>query len=128
MVTLAKGMIGLSTLIAVGYVGMGSLNDARPQPTPASVIADRFVFTADIPAPVGEGVDLTAARRDAAAALAAVTLAMDTTTKKGDRLEIQLSAEAKPAHRPVRYATFERQTGPSTSEIVRIPVTEVATR
>src|SRR6202165_1443875 len=111
MVTLAKGMIGLSTLIAVGYVGMGSLNDARPQPTPASVIADRFVFTADIPAPVGAGVDLTAARRAPAAALSAIRLARNTTARKGARLEIHQSPEAEPAHRPVRYATFERQTG-----------------
>ena len=124
MITLAKGMIGLSTLIVAGYAGMGSLTDARPQPTPASVIADRFVFTADIPAPASEGVDLTAARRDAAAALAAVILATDTTARKGDRLQ----AEAAPAQRPVRYVTVERRTGPSASEMLRIPVTDVASR
>ena len=65
MKTLAKGMIGLSALIAAGYVGMGSLTNARP--TPASVI-----FNIDIPAPASEGVDLTSARRDAAAALASI--------------------------------------------------------
>lgn len=92
-ITLSKGMIGLSALIAAGCVGIDSLTDARPQFTPASVIAERFVFIADVPTPVDEGIDLTVARCDAAAALTAVTASMETADKKSDWLD----AEAKGA-------------------------------
>jgi hypothetical protein len=146
MITLSKGMIGLAALIAAGVVGVGSLTDARPQ-SPASAIADRFVFTVDVPAPNGQGVDLTTARRDAAEALAAVTLAMDVVAKKGDRLdtprvaaacgqqtwpniasECLVSEDGVPVRRPTRYVTVERHTAPSASELVRYLATDVASR
>ena len=117
MSTLSKGMIGLAALIAAGFVSMTSLTDTRPS-TPASVIADRFVFSADIPGPAAEGVDLTAARRDAAAALAAVTLPMDAMAKKGDRLQVAATTG--------RYMTVERRVAPSASELVLVQVTDVA--
>jgi hypothetical protein len=146
MITLSKGMIGLAALIAAGFVTIDSLTDARPQPTPASAIADRFVFTAEIPTPVGEGIDLAAARRDAAAALAAVVLPMDAVAHKGDRLDVAAKAacgdqtwpniaseclvteDGKPARQPARYVTVERRTAPSASELVRYQVTDVASR
>jgi hypothetical protein len=146
MISLSKGMIGLAALIAGGFVSIDSLTDSRPQPTPASVIADRFVFTADIAAPVGEGVDLTAARRDAAAALAAVVIPMEALARKGDRLDVAakvpcadqtwpniagnclVTQDGAPARQPVRYVTVERRTAPSASELVRYQVTDVASR
>jgi|HubBroStandDraft_2_1064218.scaffolds.fasta_scaffold729502_1 hypothetical protein len=146
MISVSKGMIGVAALIAAGFVSIGSLTDARPEPTPASVIADRFVFTAEIPTPVGEGVDLTAARRDAAAALAAVVVPMDAIARKGDRLDVAAKAacaeqtwpniaseclvteDGTAARRPARYVTVERRTAPSASELVRYQVTDVASR
>ena len=123
MTTLGKVMVGLCALIAAGYAGTATLTNARP--TPVSVIADRFVFAADIPAAVSQAVDLTAAPRDAAAALSAVMLAADLSAKKSDR--VPMSTEATPP-RPARYLTVSRRTGPSSSEIVRVPVTDVASR
>jgi hypothetical protein len=119
MSTLAKGMIGLAALIAAGFVTFDSLTDTRPT-TPASTIADRFVFSADIPGPAAQGVDLTAARRDAAAALAAVTIPMDAMAKKGDRLAVAATA--------TRSVTVERRTAPSASELVRYDITNIASR
>jgi hypothetical protein len=127
MATLTKCVVGLSALIAAGAVGMGSLTDARPQPSPASVIADRFVFTMQIPEPAGESVDLTDARRDAAAALAAIALPADAVVRKGDRLDVP-TADGATAERSVRHVTLQRRTGPSTSEATRVAVTQVASR
>jgi hypothetical protein len=144
MMTLTKGMIGLSALItAAGVVGAISLSPARPQPTPASIVADRFVFAAESHGPAGEGVDLTEARRDAAA-LAAITT--DAVAWKGDRTNVRaktscgdqtwpnltsdclVTADGALARRPVRYVTFEHRTGPSSSGATRVPLTDVASR
>jgi hypothetical protein len=144
MITVSKGMIGLAVLIAGGLVSIDKLTEARPQSSPTSAIASRFVFSADIRSPLGEGVDLAAARRDAAAALAAVMIPMDAAARKGDRLGVEAKAacsdqtwpniasqclvadDGTPVRRTVRYVTIERRTAPSASELVRFHVTEVA--
>jgi hypothetical protein len=125
MITLAKSLIGLSALIAVGTLSTGTLNDARPRPTSASTFADRFVFTIESQGPTGEGIDLTEARRNAAAALAAITLPMDTFARKGDRLDV---LDGAPTEGTVRYVTIQRQTGPATSDAARTPMVGFASR
>jgi hypothetical protein len=141
MIALTKGMIGLSALIATGFVSVESLTDARPQPTPISVISQRFVFA--VPAPTSPGVDLTDARRDAAAALTAITAPH--AAKKGDRLDIEARAcadqtwpdlsadcltspDGSPVRRPARFVTVERHSAPNTSDLVRIELTDLASR
>jgi hypothetical protein len=127
-------MIGFAVLSVAGLVGIGTLTDSRPH-GPASIVAERFVFTAgDITAPVDEAVDLTNARRDAAAALAAIMLPMDAMAPKGDRLNVKPTCDSDcvvmpdGTRRPVHYLTIERLTGPSTSEARRIATTDVASR
>jgi hypothetical protein len=134
MITLAKGMIGFAVLSVAGLAGIGALTNSRPH-SPAGIVAERFVFTAgNIQAPVGEGVDLTNARRDAASALAAIMLPMDAMAPKGDRLNVKPTCGTdcvvmpNGTRRGVHYLTIERMTGPSSSEARRIATTDVASR
>ena len=70
MFGLTRGAIGLAALIAAGVVWADSLAEGR-RLTPTVTVADRAAT--EIPAPLGHGVDLAGARRDAAAALDALT-------------------------------------------------------
>jgi|SRR5271166_7041746 len=124
MNTLTKVTFGLSVAIAAGALGIGALSNARPTSTPAAIVADHFALIEN-QKPAGEGVDLTAALREAAAALAATVPPSDAPALKGDRLDVQNGA---PADRHGRYITFQRQTGPSASEATRNPVADVANR
>jgi hypothetical protein len=141
-IAFTKGMIGVAALVGSGFVSIDTLTDARPRPTPVSAISERFVF--EVPAPTAEAVDLSAARRDAADALA--RLQADRTPisrpEKTDRLdghpgcraatlslvagECPASGDGAPAQRHARYLTVERRTGRTTSELVRYPLTDVA--
>jgi hypothetical protein len=70
MFGLTRGAVGLAALIAAGVVSVDNLAEGR-RLTPTAEVADRLVT--DIPAPLGQSVDLAGARRDAAAALDALT-------------------------------------------------------
>src|SRR5438045_92848 len=84
MIAITKGMIGLAALIAGGFVSIEGLSDKRHEPTPASVIADRYLFSTEIPMPSSPMVNLDAQHQDAVAALLALKALG---AKKGDRLE-----------------------------------------
>jgi hypothetical protein len=107
---LARGMIGLAAVIGLGFASVDRLPDARPGPVPA--FSERFVF--EIPAPAGEAVDLTAARRDAAAAVARLQAG------EGRR------RDGAPARGSARYVTIGERTGEATSELVRYRLLDVA--
>jgi hypothetical protein len=70
MFGLTRGAIGLAALIAAGIVWADSLAEGR-RLTPTATVADRP--ETEIAAPLGQGVDLAGARRDAATALDALT-------------------------------------------------------
>ena len=70
MFGLTRGAVGLAALIAAGVVSVDNLAEGR-RLTSAAPVADRLAT--EIPAPLGQGVDLASARRDAAAALDALT-------------------------------------------------------
>jgi hypothetical protein len=140
MITLTKTIIGVSALLAAGIVSLETVTETRPS-TPASIIADRFVF--DVPAPTSPTLDLTQARRDAAAALAAITTAP--AARKGDRIDIEARAcasqtwpnisadclsspDGAPIRRPARYVTVERHIAPATSELIRFEAADLASR
>jgi hypothetical protein len=63
-----RGVIGLAVVIAAGLISIDTLTDARPRPIPVAAFSDASVF--EIPTPTTEAVDLGAAHRDVAAALA----------------------------------------------------------
>jgi hypothetical protein len=107
---LVRGAIGLAILIGVGFVSVDAPTEARPGTRLA--FSDRFVFA--IPAPTSEAVDLTAARRDAAAALARLTA--EATARHG----------GVPARGAARYVTVGQRTGEAMSELVRYRIIDVA--
>jgi len=102
--TLGRGVLGAAMMVAASLASGGALTDARPRPAPVS-FSERFVF--DIPEPTGTAVELSDARREAAAALA------------------RLAAPSRPAG---RYLTMLRPRGEAGSELVRYRVIDVADR
>ncbi len=107
---LVRGAIGLAILIGLGFVSVDGPTEARPGTRLA--FSERFVF--ELPAPAGEAVDLTAARRDAAEALA--RLQADPTPHH----------DGAPAHGAARYVTVGQRTGEAMSELVRYRIIDVA--
>jgi hypothetical protein len=72
MFGLTRGAVGLAALIAAGVVSVDNLSEER-RLTSAAPVAARLA--SEVPVPLGQGVDLAGARRDAAAALDALTAA-----------------------------------------------------
>jgi hypothetical protein len=128
---LTASLLAVTGLIATSLVCGDALTDARPRPTPLSAISERFVF--DLPPPAIESVDLSFARREAAAALAALSTRSDA-ARKGDRLNAARGCRAADAPLAVaacpagRYVTIGMRVGEATSALVRYEVTEVASR
>lgn len=134
-----RAAIGLAGLVVTSFFSIDPLADSRPRSTPVSAFSDRFVF--ELPSPTAEGADLGAARRDLAAALAAVTSPTEA-GQKADRLDERTAGrcgtsprgaggcpsggEGGAIHRPARYVTVERRTSQAMSELVRYQLTDVA--
>lgn len=115
-VAVTRSMTGLAALVATSLVSGGDLTDARPRPGPVLPFSERFGF--EIPAPTGQAVDLTATRRDVAAIVA--RFRQDAPGVRPEALD------GAPPQRPGRYVTVERRTRPTTSELVRYQVTDIA--
>jgi hypothetical protein len=128
---LTGSLLAVTGLIGTSLVCGDALTDARPRPMPLSAISERFVF--DFPPPAIESVDLSAARREAAAAMAALFGRADA-VRKGDRFNAASGGGAAGAPLAVaacragHYVTVGLRTGEATSALVRYQVADVASR
>jgi hypothetical protein len=130
MITVAKGMVACSALVALGIVSAIDLaNSWATEPSPTAVVADRFPAPHEVFGPlkvVGENESPQAAG----------------TAHKGDRLssdadcarqqwpyfarQCLVSQDGSPVREVSRVVTLERRIGPATSELVRVPINAVA--
>lgn len=136
MIAITKGMIVLSALVSAGLVtafdGAGSLAGDQ---TAASQVAQRFPQANEMFAPVSM-------THLAAQKLSAEQLVAD--GRRGDRLPMSdvcaqqdwpylaeqclVSADGSPTRKVNRVITIERRVGDNVSELVRMPVADLAQR
>jgi hypothetical protein len=123
---LTISLVAIAGLIAASLVCADALTDARPRPIPISAIAGRFIF--DLPPPAVISVDLSAARRDAADAMAALS-ARTEAARKGDRFAAArdcCAAGALAASAPCpHFVTVSLRVGEATSTLVRYEAPDV---
>ena len=137
MIAITKGALALSALVAAGFVmAVDMVVPRADEPSAAVQVAERFPLTSEMFAPVSLA---TLAMNQLNAQTA---IHMD---GKGDKLSITMSdcgrqdwpyiaqdclvsADGKPVRRITRVITIERRTGESSSELMRLPVTDMAQR
>lgn len=130
MITVTKGMVACTALIALGIVSAIDLASSRPTtPSPAAAVAERF------PA-AHEAFGRLHLARDGA------SLSVGATGRKGDRLSSEadcagqpwpyiarrclVSPDGSPLREVSRVVTVERRIGPDSSALVRMPVDAAA--
>jgi hypothetical protein len=136
MIAITKGMIVLSALVSAGLVAAfdGTRSRAGDQ-TAASQVAQRFPLASEMFTPVSMS-------HFAAQKLSAEQPAAD--GRRGDRLPMSdscaqqdwpylaeqclVTADGNPTRKVNRVITIERRVGDNTSELVRMPVADLAQR
>jgi hypothetical protein len=131
MIAITKGMIALSVLVSAGFVAAFDMAVPRAEePSAAAQVAERFPVSSEMFAPVS-----------------LATLAMNRLTAqgKGDKLSVSItecdrqgwpyiaqdclvSSDGNPVRKVSRVITIERRTGDNSSELLRLPVTDMAQR
>jgi len=137
MIAITKGMLALSALVSAGFVTAVDIVVTRADDQSASVqVAERFPLSSEMFAPVSIA---TLAMNQFNVQNAA---AMD---RKGDKLPVPVtdcgrqdwpyiaqdclvSADGSPVRKVNRVITIERRTGDNISELMRVPVTDMAQR
>ena len=136
MIIISKSMIALSALMSAGIVAAFDMSGMQAPDTTAAVqVAERFPVTSEMltPVPMSQFV---------AQKFAAQQLVAD--GSKGDKLpladacgqqgwpyishECLVSAEGGPARKVNRVITIERRVGDNMSELMRVPVADLAQR
>ena len=136
MIGITKGMLALSAVMSAGLVmAVDMVVPRAEEPTAAVQVAERFPLTSEMFAPVSIA---TLAMNH----LNAQNAQMD---RRGDKLavpaaecELQswpylaqnclISQDGNPARKVTRVITIERRTGENSSELMRLPVTDMAQR
>jgi hypothetical protein len=134
MITITKGMLALSALMSAGFVTAIDMAATRADDqTPAMQVAERFPLTSEMFTPMPLA---TLAMNQ----LNAQNAAMD---RKGDKLPVAdcsrhdwpyiaqdclVSSDGNPLRKVSRVITIERRTGDNSSELLRLPVTDMAQR
>jgi hypothetical protein len=136
MIAITKGMLALSALMAAGLAAAVDMAVPRAEePTAAAQVAERFPLTSEMFAPVPLAT-LAMNQHNAQNAQ------MD---RRGDKLpvpaaecELQswpyiahdclISQDGNPVRKVNRVITIERRTGENSSELMRLPVTDMAKR
>src|SRR5262245_16216454 len=136
MIAITKGMLALSVLVSAGVItAVGRVGSRADGPNAAAQVAERFPLASEMFAPVSLA---TLAMNQ----LNAQDAQMD---GKGDKLPVQttdcdrqgwpfishdclVSPDGKPVRKINRVITIERRTGDNSSELVRLPVTDLAAR
>ena len=136
MIGITKGMLALSAMLSAGLVTAVDMVVPRTEEPTANVqVAERFPLTSEMFAPVSIA---TLAMNQ----LNAQNAQMD---RRGDKLpvpaaecELQswpyiaqnclISQDGNPVRKVSRVITIERRTGENSSELMRLPVTDMAQR
>jgi len=136
MIAITKGMLALSALVSAGVVMAVDMAVPRAEEQNAAVqVAERFPLPSEMFAPVSLATLATNQ-------LNAQNAQMD---RGGDKLPFQMtdcdrqgwpyisqdcliSADGKPVRKINRVITIERRTGENSSELMRLPVTDMAAR
>ena len=137
MIAITKGMLALSALMSAGFVTAVDMVMPRADDQSAAVqVAERFPLTSEMFAPVSLAT-LAMNQFNAQS-----TVAMD---RKGDKLAVPMSdcdlqgwpyiaqnclvsSDGNPVRKVSRVITIERRTGENSSELMRLPVTDMAQR
>lgn len=133
MFNITKSMVVVSALVAAGLVAAFDMSGAQDQ-SPAAQVSNRFPTESEMFAPVSMN-DFTQKL---------IEQQVQADGRKGDRLPIKeectrqefpylsqqclVSKDGQLVRRVNRIITVERQLGDNTSELVRIPVAELAQR
>jgi hypothetical protein len=133
MIAISKGMLALSALVAAGFVT--AIDMAAPRAddqTAAMQVAERFPLSSEMFTPV----PLASLARNQVDH-------QDATDRKGDKLPVPecdrhdwpyiaqnclVSFDGNPVRKVSRVITIERRTGDNSSELLRLPVTDMAQR
>jgi hypothetical protein len=133
MITITKSMVALSALMAAGLVAAVDLSGSRvDDQSAAAQVAQRFPTNSEMFTPVSVG------------SFAAQKLIEAADGRKGDKLpaadncpqqdrphlspQCLISKDGSPVRKVIRVITVERRLGDNTSELVRVPVTNLAQR
>jgi hypothetical protein len=137
MIAITKGMLALSAMVSAGFVTAVDMVVPRTDDRSAAIqVAERFPLTSEMFAPVS----LATLAMNQLKAQSPV--AMD---GKGDKLSVPMtdcgrqdwpyitqnclvSSDGNPVRKVSRVITIERRTGDNTSELLRLPVTDMAQR
>ena len=136
MIIISKSMIALSALMSAGIVAAFDMSGMQAPDTTAAVqVAERFPVTSEMltPVPMSQFVALKLAAQQPVA-----------DGSKGDKLpsaepcgqqgwpcishECLVSTYGEPVRKVSRVITIERRVGDSLSELMRVPVADVAQR
>jgi hypothetical protein len=134
MIAITKGMLALSALVSAGFVTAIDMAATRADDKSAAVqVAERFPLTSEMFSPVSLS---TLAMNQ----LKAQSAMMD---RRGDKLPVPIvecgdwpyiaqnclvSSDGNPVRPVTRVITIERRTGDNSSELLRLPVTDMAQR
>jgi hypothetical protein len=137
MIAITKGMLALSALMSAGLLTAVDMAAPRAdEPTAAAQVAERFPLTSEMFAPVSLAT-LAMNQHNAQ-----TSVQMD---QKGDKLPVSMadcdgqgwpyiaqdclvSSDGNPVRKVSRVITIERRTGDNSSELMRLPVTDMAQR
>jgi hypothetical protein len=136
MIAITKGMLALSALMAAGLVAAVDMAVPRAEePTAATQVAERFPLTSEMFAPVPLA---TLAMKQVDAQNAQMDRRGDKLAVPAAECELQswpyiahdclISQDGNPVRKVSRVITIERRTGENSSELVRLPVTDMAKR
>lgn len=128
MIAITKSMVALSVLMSAGLVAAIDITGQRSE-TPATQVAQRFPLPGEMFAPVSMGsvvlqkVELQAMRGDR------LPLSEPCAQQDWPYLSHQcLTSGDGTVRKVIRVITIERRVGETTSELVRMPVADVAQR
>jgi hypothetical protein len=137
MIAITKGMLVLTALLTAGFVtAIDMVAPRADDKTAAMQVAERFPLTSEMFAPVSFATLATSQLNSQKA------VAMD---RKGDKLPLPtadcsghdwpyiaqdclVSSDGNPVRKVTRVITVERRTGDNSSELLRLPVTDMAQR
>jgi hypothetical protein len=137
MIAITKGMLALSALVSAGFVTAIDMVASRADDKTAAVqVAERFPLTSEMFTPVSFATLATNQLNSQKA------VEMD---RKGDKLPVPttdcsrqdwpyiaqdclVSSDGNPVRKVTRVITVERRTGENSSELLRLPVTDMAQR
>jgi hypothetical protein len=137
MIAITKGMLALSALMSAGLVTAVDMVVPRAEePTATAQVAERFPLTSEMFAPVS----LATLAMNQLNAQSSVQM-----DQKGDKLAVPttdcdrhswpyiaqnclVAMDGNPVRKVSRVITIERRTGDNSSELMRLPVTDMAQR